>query len=185
MTDRLSKKRRSWLMSRIPGKDTTPEIALRKALHAIGIRGWRVHAKDLPGKPDLVFRLYRVAIFVDGAFWHGHPYKFSPGRLPEWWERKILANQARDRRVDGELRALGWRVLRIWDIDVRKRLLAQAVKVLHALSARGYRPRATATARGRSADRRTSSPRGARVDSASRARPRRRRSVPSRARRAR
>jgi DNA mismatch endonuclease (patch repair protein) len=120
-------------MRRIRGVDTTPELALRKALHAAGLRGWRLYAKELPGKPDVVFRRWRVAVFVDGAFWHGHPSKFSPGRLPKWWEKKILANQARDRRADAELRRLGWRVVRIWDIEVRKNVSKAAARVDRAV----------------------------------------------------
>lgn len=154
MVDRLSKTRRSWLMRRIPGRDTTPELALRRALYALGIRGWRLHLSTLPGRPDLAFKRWRVAVFVDGAFWHGHPSKFSPGRLPPWWERKILANRARDRRADGRLRRLGWRVLRLWDVDIRKRLDTQTARVLRTLAARGYRPRVSGAARGRSASRR-------------------------------
>jgi len=138
MPDRLSPERRSWLMSRVRGTDTTPEIALRKALYALGIRGWRVHPKNLPGKPDVIFPRWGVVVFVDGAFWHGHPSKFSPGRLPKAWEQKIAANMSRDSRVDSELRALGWRVLRVWDFEIRKNPLEQAEKVRRALARRGY-----------------------------------------------
>lgn len=136
MVDRLTKERRSWLMSRIRGVNTAPERALRRALYALGVRGWRLYPKGLPGKPDLVFRTGRLVVFVDGAFWHGHPSKFSPGRLPNWWERKILLNQARDRRVDAELKRLGWRVVRIWDIALRKDASREAQRVERVLLAR-------------------------------------------------
>lgn len=135
MADRISRKRRSWLMSRIPGSNTSPELFLRKALFSKGIRGWRLHAKDLPGRPDIVFRKLRIAIFVDGAFWHGHPYKFSPGRLSPDWEEKILSNRRRDRRVNAALKKQGWRVVRLWDLDLRRRPEKQISRVVALLSA--------------------------------------------------
>ena len=101
-------------------------------------------AKHCPGKPDLVFRRGRVVVFVDGGFWHGHPSKFSPGRLPKWWEKKILGNQARDRRVDAELKRLGWRVVRIWDVDLRKDASKVASKVERVILARRARETAGA-----------------------------------------
>lgn len=128
-------------MSRIGAKNTTPELLLRSALWTARAKGWRVHAKRLPGNPDIVFPRWKVAVFVDGAFWHGHPSKFSPGRLPEWWEEKILANQERDRRADRDLRRLGWRVVRLWDFEVRKDPALQASRVVRALEARGCPPR--------------------------------------------
>lgn len=96
--------------------------------------------KRLPGNPDIVFPKWKVAVFVDGAFWHGHSSKFSPGRLSEWWEEKILANQRRDRRANQELRRLGWRVVRLWDFEVRKDPSDQASRVMRALAARGCPP---------------------------------------------
>lgn len=134
MADRISRKRRSWLMSRIAGSNTTPEILLRKAMFSKGIRGWRLHAKDLPGRPDIVFRKQQLAIFVDGAFWHGHPYKFSLGRLSAAWEEKILSNRRRDRRVNAALKRLGWTVLRFWDLDLKRRPQEPIRRILAALS---------------------------------------------------
>jgi DNA mismatch endonuclease (patch repair protein) len=122
-------------MSRIPGSNTSPELFVRKALFSKGIRGWRLHARDLPGRPDIVFRKLRIAIFVDGAFWHGHPYKFKPGRLSPDWEEKILSNRRRDRRVNAALKKQGWKVLRLWDLDLRRRPEAQILKVVRLLSA--------------------------------------------------
>jgi DNA mismatch endonuclease, patch repair protein len=129
MVDRLTPERRSWLMSRIRDKDTQPEIALRHAMHALGLRGWRLHPKVVPGRPDIAFTRWKLAIFVDGAFWHGHPSKFRPGRLSPQWESKITNNRERDRRVDEELRLAGWVVCRIWDFDVREDPIQQAVRV--------------------------------------------------------
>lgn len=137
MADRLTKARRSWLMSRIRGVHTLPEKQLREALRRAGVVGWRSYGRGLPGTPDLTFRRWRVAIFVDGAFWHGHPSKFAIGKLPKFWEQKILRNRERDRRDDAALRSLGWRVIRVWDIDLRKRLQRVLAKILRCLLARG------------------------------------------------
>lgn len=119
MTDVLSKESRSQLMARIRTKDTKPEVVLRKALHAAGVRGWRLHRKDVAGKPDLAFGRARVAVFVDGAFWHGHS-DFYRGQSGPFWDEKIAANRARDVRVNDELAEAGWRVLRFWDFEVER-----------------------------------------------------------------
>lgn len=123
-------------MSRIGGKDTLPELMLRKALFASGVRGWRVHRRDLPGKPDLAFSKAHLAVFVDGAFWHGHPSKFSPGRLTPPWEAKILRNQERDRQVDSELSSKGWVSLRIWDVDIKRDLQTQVELIARMIDER-------------------------------------------------
>jgi DNA mismatch endonuclease (patch repair protein) len=120
VADTYSKEVRSRTMSRVKGRDTTPEIRLRRTLHAKGVRGWRCHRRTVPGTPDLAFGRAKVAVFVDGAFWHGHPSKYWPGRSSEYWDKKIARNQARDRRVNEELEAYGWRVLRLWDFEVEK-----------------------------------------------------------------
>lgn len=107
-------------MSAVRRRDTEPEIALRRALHAAGIRGWRCDYRLAPGRPDIAWPSLRVAVFVDGAFWHGHQSRHRPGRSGAYWDEKIAGNVARDRRVDNELRDLGWTVLRVWDFEVRK-----------------------------------------------------------------
>ena len=104
-------------MSRVRTKDTAPEIALRRALWASGVRGWRLHPKDLPGKPDLVFRRARLSVFVDGAFWHGHP-DYYHGQSGAFWDAKIARNRERDRETNAALRELGWTVLRLWDFEI-------------------------------------------------------------------
>jgi DNA mismatch endonuclease (patch repair protein) len=86
VTDFLSKETRSRVMARIRARDTKPELLLRRALFASGVRGWRLHVRDLPGKPDLAFRRWKVAIFVDGCFWHGHPDFFTPGKSGAYWD---------------------------------------------------------------------------------------------------
>ncbi len=105
-------------MARVKGRDTQPELALRRALFAIGLRGWRCHRANLPGRPDLAFGRVKLAVFVDGAFWHGHPSKYWSGRSGPYWDAKIARNQARDRKVDAALLSHGWRVLRLWDFEV-------------------------------------------------------------------
>lgn len=122
MADRLTPERRSYLMSRVRGKNTTPELRVRKLAHALGYR-FRLHRRDLPGKPDLVFpRLHKI-IFVHGCFWHRHEgcrlATHSKSRT-EFWEAKFERNVERDRRVRAELRALGWDVLVIWECETRE-----------------------------------------------------------------
>jgi DNA mismatch endonuclease, patch repair protein len=118
MPDKLTPEKRSALMARVRTRNTEPEVALRSALHSAGVRGWRLH-RPLPGKPDLVFNRARLAVFVDGAFWHGHP-DYYRGQSGEFWNKKIAGNRARDQRVDSELAALGWTVIRIWDFEIAK-----------------------------------------------------------------
>lgn len=121
MVDRLTPERRSWLMSRVPGKNTTPEVRVRKAAHALGLR-FRLHRRDLPGTPDLVFPKRWIALFVHGCFWHRHPgcrKASDPGTRHEYWGDKFRSNIARDRRVNSELRALGWRVVVVWECETR------------------------------------------------------------------
>lgn len=119
MADRLAPEARSRLMSRVRGKDTGPELAVRRAAHAAGFR-FRLHRRDLPGTPDLVFPRFKAAIFVHGCFWHGHGCK--KGRLPksreDYWGPKIAANRARDAVKQAQLEAAGWRVLTIWQCEI-------------------------------------------------------------------
>lgn len=117
-------------MAAIRSKNTKPELLLRKALRARGHVGYRLHARGLPGKPDVVFGR-RVAVFVDGGFWHGHPKRWTAGRYGAYWDEKIARNQERDRQVDAELAALGWHVVRVWDFDLRRDLDA-AVRAVEA-----------------------------------------------------
>jgi DNA mismatch endonuclease (patch repair protein) len=105
-------------MAAIRSKDTKPELAIRRGLYQRGIRGWRCHAKHLPGKPDIAFTRWKVAVFIDGAFWHGHPEHFTPGQSGSYWDAKIARTQQRDRLANETLAALGWTVLRIWDFEV-------------------------------------------------------------------
>ncbi len=121
MADKLSREKRSWLMSRITSKHTKPEIIVRKFLHAAGFR-YRLHDKGLPGKPDIVLPKYKAAIFVHGCFWHGHT-DCSIGHIPktrvDYWEGKIGGNQRRHDLVTKELLALGWRIYTIWECELK------------------------------------------------------------------
>ena len=98
MSDHLSREERRRLMARVRTRDTAPELMLRKALWAAGLRGWRLHPR-LPGRPDLAWRRQRVAMFVDGAFWHGHP-DYYRGQSGPFWDEKIARNRARDEEVN-------------------------------------------------------------------------------------
>jgi DNA mismatch endonuclease (patch repair protein) len=124
-------------MAAVRGKHTSPEVMLRKGLYAAGIRGWRCHYKRAPGTPDIAWPGRKVAVFVDGAFWHGHPSRHKPGRSGAYWDEKIEKNVARDRRVDEELVALGWSVLHVWDFDVRKELPTTVSRIVDALERAG------------------------------------------------
>jgi len=118
--DRLTQARRSWLMSRVGAKDTKPELIVRRLLHRIGVR-YRLHRKGLPGTPDIVLPGRKVVIFVHGCFWHGH--ECGKGRLPksneDYWRSKIQRNTSRDRSNQASLREMGWRVIVVWQCQLR------------------------------------------------------------------
>lgn len=133
MPDTYDAATRSAVMKRIKGRDTGAEMLLRKTLYSLGVRGWRCHRRDLPGKPDLSFTRGRLAVFVDGAFWHGHPSKYWRGRSGGYWDGKIERNIERDRRANRQLAAERWNVVRIWDFEVESDPVAAARKVLEAL----------------------------------------------------
>ena len=121
MTDRVSSKRRSAIMSKVKSKDTGPEMVVRRMLHGLGYR-YRLHRRELPGSPDLVFPGRRKVIFVHGCFWHGHGCKI--GKLPksktDYWKPKILANRKRDARNLASLKKVGWSTLVVWQCDLKK-----------------------------------------------------------------
>jgi DNA mismatch endonuclease, patch repair protein len=115
----------SRMMAAVRNKDSKAELALRRTLHARGLR-FRLHARDLPGRPDLVIRKYRLAVFVDGDFWHGNAWRVRglarfEDQFPtnqEFWVAKITRNMERDREVTAALVADGWRVIRLWESEV-------------------------------------------------------------------
>ncbi len=116
MTDTVSPEKRSEVMARVGSKDTKPELLIRTGLHSLGFR-YRLHVKDLPGKPDLVFPRYRALIFVNGCFWHGHscPRCRMPNSNIDYWKRKVAKNAERDAVNRESLLDDGWRVLTIWE----------------------------------------------------------------------
>src|SRR5689334_24957009 len=125
MADTLSPSQRSVRMRRIAAGNTKPELAVRRLLHSMGYR-FRLFAKELPGKPDLVFRPRRKAIFVHGCFWHRHPDPTCKlARMPksrlDFWGPKLTANRERDIRHQSELDALGWAYLIVWECELRHR----------------------------------------------------------------
>ena len=121
MTDIVNSRRRSELMAGIRGRDTVPERTVRHIAHGMGLR-FRLHRRDLPGRPDLVFPRHRLAVFVHGCFWHRHEgcrYAYTPKSRTEFWAGKFAQNTARDRRNEEALRDLGWTVLVIWECEAR------------------------------------------------------------------
>jgi DNA mismatch endonuclease (patch repair protein) len=117
--DIVSQATRSRMMSRIRGRDTKPELVIRKAAHALGFR-FRLHRRELPGSPDLVFPGRRKVIFVHGCYWHRHAgcrYAYSPKSNTEFWHAKFKQNVARDAKVVAQLRRQGWSPLIIWECE--------------------------------------------------------------------
>jgi len=121
MADTFDPATRSDIMRKVLSKNTSPELAVRRALHAAGFR-YRLHRKDLPGKPDLVLPRYKLVVQVHGCFWHGHPCKRG-ARMPatnrEYWERKIGRNVSRDQAAREELERQGWRLRVLWECELR------------------------------------------------------------------
>ena len=139
MTDLVSEEQRSYIMSRVASKNTKPELLVRSYLHRRGFR-FRIHGKELPGRPDLVFLKYRSVVFVHGCFWHRHKgctRSTMPATRVEFWREKFERNVARDLTDQADLRKLGWRVLVLWECEIAKltsreerlRLLAAEIAV--------------------------------------------------------
>jgi len=119
MADVLTREQRSYNMSMIRAKNTKPEIILRKLIFASGLRGYRLHY-ELMGKPDIVFPKRKIAVFIDGCFWHKCPKCFiKPATNRKFWKEKIESNVKRDKAVNAGLRKKGWKVLRIWEHELR------------------------------------------------------------------
>lgn len=136
MSDRFSKEKRSHIMSMVRSRDTKPEIMVRKYLFHHGFR-YRLNVKRLPGKPDIVLRKYRTAIFVNGCFWHWHEgcdqFRFPKTRV-DWWREKLDSNKLRDAKVRAVLKRMGWNTMVIWECqlkpDVRDVTLDNVVRLL-------------------------------------------------------
>ena len=119
-------------MSRIRSKDTKPEMLVRKFLHKSGFR-YRLHVKDLPGKPDIVLPKYKTVVFVHGCFWHGHEgckYYVVPKTKTEWWVDKINRNKTIDAQSISSLQSTGWKVLEIWECELKKVPLQETLVTL-------------------------------------------------------
>jgi DNA mismatch endonuclease (patch repair protein) len=122
MSDVVNKITRSRMMAGIKGKDTQPELIIRKRLHALGFR-YNLHDTKLPGKPDLVFPKYKAVIFVNGCFWHGHNcYLFKwPSSNDDFWQKKITRTIEKDKENISQLENSGWRILQIWECAIKGR----------------------------------------------------------------
>ena len=121
MVDVFSQVKRSWIMGRVKGRDTKPEMMVRSLVHRMGFR-FRVHRRDLPGNPDVVLPRHRKVIFIHGCFWHGHPgcpRSKRPTTNQTFWDKKLNGNLERDKRFQEELRHTGWRVLVIWQCETK------------------------------------------------------------------
>ncbi|MDJ1483582.1 DNA mismatch endonuclease Vsr [Cytophagaceae bacterium YF14B1] len=134
MTDVHDKKTRSYNMSRIRGKDTKPEMIVRKFLFSKGYR-YRVHGKKLPGKPDIVLPKYKTVIFIHGCFWHGHEgckYYVIPKTRTEWWVEKITGNKRKDAENEEKLREANWRILTIFECELKGKQKEETLQKLLA-----------------------------------------------------
>jgi len=122
LMDRLTPEHRSWNMSRIRSRDTSPERVVRSLLHRLGYR-FRLHRRDLPGSPDIVLPRHRAVVFVHGCFWHRHRgcrFAYTPKTRQQFWMQKFRENQARDERARRKLRRMGWRVLVVWECQTAR-----------------------------------------------------------------
>src|ERR1700753_970569 len=137
MTDVHNKKTRSYNMSRIRSKNTKPEMIVRRFLFGKGFR-YRLHDKKLPGRPDIVLPKYKTVIFIHGCFWHGHEgckYYVVPKTRTEWWLNKIQGNITNDANAEIALKASGWKIIKIWECELKKSFIDKALnQLLNSLS---------------------------------------------------
>ena len=137
MVDIFTPEKRTKIMSSIKGKDTKIEIVLRKSLWHEGIKGYRLHFK-LPGKPDIAFTKYKVAIFCDGDFWHGYKFSEWEDRLSPYWHKKIKRNIERDKENDKNLIEDGWTVIHFWEWQILKDVERCKKEIIKVLLEKGY-----------------------------------------------
>ena len=135
MADIFSSEKRSEIMSKIKSKNSEAELLIRKALYALGLR-YRIHDKRVIGKPDIVFLKHKLAIFIDGDWWHGRNYDRENYKYNKYWKEKILSNMNRDRKVENELKSIGWKTLRFWEKDIKKDPLKYALIISAAIQKR-------------------------------------------------
>ena len=133
ISDNLTKKQRSYCMSRVKNKDTDLEVIIRSTLHKKGLR-FRKHVRVLPGVPDVVFTKAKVAVFIDGDFWHGYRFPAWKDKVTPFWQKKIQINRDRDQRNFRKLRRMGWKVIRLWKYEIKKNLDGSIEKISTALS---------------------------------------------------
>ncbi|MBS0222177.1 MAG: very short patch repair endonuclease [Proteobacteria bacterium] len=119
MTDNLTSAQRSYCMSRVKGKNTQLEMRVRSALHRLGLR-YRVHVRELPGRPDIVFARSKVIVFIDGDFWHGYKFPLWKNKMAPFWQKKIGNTRQRDLKNHRRLRTRGWRVIRVWQHELER-----------------------------------------------------------------
>jgi DNA mismatch endonuclease (patch repair protein) len=132
MADRHTKEARSYNMSRVRGKDTEPEVVVRKFLFSKGFR-YRLYDKKLPGTPDIILPKFRTVIFINGCFWHGHEncrYATIPKTRTEWWKAKINKNSVNDKTAQEKLEYAGWDVIVIWGCELKTKLLTETLERL-------------------------------------------------------
>ena len=135
MTDIFTKEKRSEIMKKVKSTGSKAEILLRKYLSSRGYR-YRLHHKNVYGKPDICFVSKKIAVFVDGDFWHGRNYKKEKDKYQPFWQDKIAKNMVRDRKVNKELKKQGWTVIRIWEKSLLKDLNKTTKKLLLSLDIR-------------------------------------------------
>lgn len=125
----------SKVMSANRGKDTKPELMLRKALWSVDVRGYRLHQKNIPGRPDLSFRKRKIAVFVNGCFWHRCPHcnPHKPKSNADFWESKFKNNMRRDKVKNKQLHKLGWKVITVWECQIKNNLKASVKNILSFL----------------------------------------------------
>lgn len=134
MTDVFSKSKRSEVMSRIKGQNTKPELVVRSLLHRLGYR-FRLHRTTLPGKPDIVLPRFKTVLFVHGCFWHRHKdcrFAYTPKSRTDFWLKKLESNVLRDIKVKSDLETLGWRVITVWECELRD-MDQLSIKIVGAL----------------------------------------------------
>jgi DNA mismatch endonuclease (patch repair protein) len=119
-------------MSRIKGKDTGLEVRVRSELHKRGLR-FRKHVKELPGRPDIVFSRARVAVFIDGDFWHGYRFPAWEDKVSDFWKKKITKNRERDKKNYQKLRKMGWKVIRLWQHELKRDFASCIEKIIAAV----------------------------------------------------
>lgn len=133
--DNLSLAQRTKCMSSVRNRDTDIECSVRSELHKRGFRFLK-HVKEIPGTPDIVFTRKKIAVFIDGDFWHGYMFTVWKHKVSVFWQEKIEINRERDRRNHRKLRRMGWKVIRLWKHDIKKDLSGSVDRIIEAINSR-------------------------------------------------